>query len=386
MKQVQTTKIFKRNLLSDKAIVINRGSARSTKSYSIMQLLIYKMTNEPCKILILRKTTPSLVNTVYTDFINLLKEYDLYRYCDHNKTYKTIRYLPNNAYILFTGLDDPERIKSSEFNYIFIEEANEFCYEDYMILKTRLSAATKTKNHLYMAFNPTDAFSYIKTKILDVEKDVEEIVSSYKDNPFLSKEYIQLLEATKDQDTNYWRIYGLGEWGSLENVIYNNWQEVKEYPIPQQTIYGLDFGYTVETALVEIGLLEEGIFLNEVLYHKSLTNADLIEYLKKNTPPNVVIYADCAEPARIEEMKRHDINVFASDKSVKDGIDYIKRQKIYITSNSSNILKEIRAYSYRKKDGHTIDEPIKINDHAMDAIRYGIYTHLGRKPKYQIVS
>ena len=342
MRQIKTTNIFKRNLLTDKTIVINRGSARSTKSYSIMQLLIYKMTNEPCKILILRKTTPSLVNTVYTDFINLLKDYDYYRYCDHNKTYKTIRYLPNGAYILFTGLDDPERIKSSEFNYIFIEEANEFCYEDYMILKTRLSAATKTKNHMYMAFNPTDAFSYIKTKILDVEKDVEEIVSTYNDNPFLSKEYIQLLEATKDQDANYWRIYGLGEWGSLEHVVYNNWQEVKEYPIPQQTIYGLDFGFNNETALVEVGLLNEGIYIKERLYNKSLTNSDLIGFIRNNTPNNVIIYADCAEPARIEEMKRNDINVFPADKSVKDGIDYVKRQKLFITSDSSNILKEIR--------------------------------------------
>ena len=350
-----------------------------------MQLLIYKMTNEPCKILILRKTTPSLVNTVYRDFINLLKDYDLYRFCEHNKTYKTILYLPNGSYILFTGLDDPERIKSSDFNYIFIEEANEFTYDDYMILKTRLSAPTKTKNQLFMAFNPVDAFSYIKTKILDKEADVEEIVSSYKDNPFLSQDYIKLLEATKDQDINYWRIYGLGQWGCLENVIYNNWQEVNEYPVPQQTIFGLDFGFNNPSTMIEIGLTEEGVFLKERLYSSSLTNMDLINWISKELPPNVIIYADCAEPARIEEMRRHNINVFPADKSVKDGIDYVKRQKLYITSDSTNILKEIRGYSYKQKDGHSIDEPIKLNDHTMDAIRYAIYSHC-KRPKYEIIS
>ena len=112
----------------------------------------------------------------------------------------------------------------------------------------------------------------------------------------------------------------------------------------------------------------------------------MIDFIKKNIPPNTSIYADCAEPARIEEMKRHNLNVFPADKSVKDGIDYVKRQKLYITSNSSNILKEIRGYSYKQKDGHSIDEPIKLNDHTMDAIRYAIYSHLGKRPKYEIIS
>jgi phage terminase large subunit len=387
MKKIRVTNVFKKNFESKKTILINRGSARSTKSYSIAQLLIQRVTNYSYKILVLRKTTPSLVNTIYRDFIALIKEYDLYRYFEHNKTYKTLNYLPNGGYILFTGLDDPERIKSSEFNYIFIEEATEFDYSDYMILKTRLSAANPNgPNQLIMAFNPVDSFHWIRTKVLDKEIDVEEIVSTYRDNPFLSKEYVKLLNDTKDQDINYWRIYAEGQWGSLENVIYNNWKEVKDFPVAQQTIYGMDFGFNAPTAITEVGLTEDGIYLREKLYNSSMTNMDLINWIKSNLPPNVLLYSDCAEPARIEEMKRQNINAIPADKSVKDGIDFVKRQKLFITSDSGNILKEIRGYSYKQKDGHSIDEPIKINDHAMDAIRYAIYTHLGRRPKYEIIS
>ena len=387
MKKIRVSNVFVRNYNTKAAIVVNRGSARSTKSYSIAQLLIQRITNYPYKILILRKTTPSLVNTIYRDFISLLKEYDYYQYFEHNKTYKTLNYLPNGGYILFTGLDDPERIKSSEFNYIFMEETTEFDYDDYMILKTRLSAPNPNgPNQLIMAFNPVDAFHWIKLKVLDVEKDVEEIVSTYRDNLFLSNDYIQLLESTREQDINYWRIYAEGQWGSLENVIYNNWKEVNEYPTPQQTIYGLDFGFNVPTAVVEVGLTQDGIYIREKLYSSTLTNMDLINWITKILPPTALIYCDCAEPARIEEMRRHNINAIPADKSVKDGIDFVKRQKLYITSDSSNILKEIRGYSYKQKDGHSLDEPIKLNDHAMDAMRYAIYTHLGRRPKYNIIS
>ena len=237
-----------------------------------------------------------------------------------------------------------------------------------------------------MTFNPTDAFHWIKLKVIDKETDIEEVVSTYRDNPFLSKEYIELLESTKDQDINYWRIYAEGQWGSLENVIYNNWKEVSEYPVPQKTIFGLDFGFNNPSTLIEIGLTEDGIFLKERLYNSSLTNMDLITWAKKELASNVIIYADCAEPARIEEMKRHNLNVYPADKSVKDGIDFVKRQKLFITSDSSNILKEIRGYSYKQKDGHSIDEPIKLNDHTMDAIRYAIYTHMGKRPKYEIIT
>jgi phage terminase large subunit len=387
MKKIRVTNIFKQNYESKKTILINRGSARSSKSYSIAQLLLQRITTFKCKILIVRKTHASLFNTVYKDFLGLIKDYNYWQYFELNKSHKTLDYTPNGSYVLFTGLDDPERIKSSEFNYIWIEEATEFDYEDYMILKTRLSAPnTNGPNQLIMTFNPTDAFHWIKLKVLDKETDVEEVVSTYRDNPFLSKEYIKLLEATKDQDINYWRIYAEGQWGSLENKIYSNWKEIVSFGVPQQTIYGMDFGFNAPTAVIKVGFTEDGIYIKEKLYNSSMTNMDLINWIKKNLPPNTLIYADCAEPARIEEMKRHNINAIPADKSVKDGIDFVKRQKLFITSDSGNILKEIRGYSYKQKDGYSLDEPIKINDHAMDAIRYAIYTHLGKRPKYEIIS
>jgi phage terminase large subunit len=193
------------------------------------------------------------------------------------------------------------------------------------------------------------------------------------------------LEETKDLNPNFWKVFGLGEWGSLEYVIYNNWREARVYPVPEETIFGCDFGFNVPTTIVECGLKPEGVYLKERLYESGMTNEQLIEFIHSYLPPNSLIYCDCAEPARIAEMRNKNIDARPADKSVKDGIDFCKRQNLFITSDSVNILKEIRAYTYKIRDEQVLDEPLKFNDHAMDAFRYALYTHLGKRREYAVV-
>lgn len=387
-RDVDVTNIFKKNYNSNNTIVINRGGSRSSKSFSLRQLFIQRLINESNKnFLITRKTLPSLKNTEYREFIKLLREYGYYRYCEHNKTDKTLIYTPNNNYVLFTSIDDPGKIRSTEWNYIWMEETTDFKYDDYMTLKLRLSGANDKLNQLFMSFNPVDAFHWVKMEVLGKETDVQEIVSTYKDNPFLPEQYVKLLEATKTQNPNYWKIYGEGEWGVLENIIYSNWEITNDWPTPEKTIWGCDFAYRVPTAIVEVRLKGDDVYLRQHLYKTDMTNEDLMNFIRATLPPNALIYCDAAEPARIEEMRRKDINAMPADKSVKDGIDFVKRQNLKIHSSSIDLINEVRAYCNKlDKNGNPIDEPVKFNDHLMDATRYAIYTYLGKRPNYEIIS
>lgn len=381
--EIKVTRVFLANRDSDKKIVINRGGARSSKSYSIMQLIIDRFFSLPGRqILIARKTSPALRRSCYRDCIRYLKRLNLYSEIQEEKALLAFHY--KDSLIQFVGLDDPEKIKSTGWNDIFMEEANEFDYEDFIVLSTRMSENDMgVQNKLFMAFNPIDTFHWIKEKVVDSNRtDTQEIHSSYLDNPFLSDDYIQSLLDLERQDPNYYRIYGLGEWGKLDNLIYTNWDIVDKIPENMDEVfYGLDFGFNAPTGMIKIGIKDEEIWEEELLYETGLTNTDLIVEVKKLIPQkergNKYLFCDSAEPDRIQEFEEAGFTVAPADKKVKEGIDVVKRQKVHITRDSSNLIKEKRSYSWKtdRKSGRVIDEPVKFNDHLMDAERYAIYTY-----------
>lgn len=380
-RDIPITRVFRETRKAQNTLVINRGGARSSKSHSIAQLFISELTTGKNKsLLVTRKTFPSLRITAYRNIVNLLIEYGYYSYCKHDKTEKSLTW-PNGNWMYFSSIDDPEKIKSTEWNKVWMEEATDFTYDDFRILQLRLSGpcAKGERNQLFMSFNPIDAFHWIKTRLIEKEQDVKEIISTYKDNPFLSPEYIKILLALKDTDPNYWKIYGEGEWGVLENIIYRNWDTINPDLWPDNfdhIIYGLDFGFNSPSALIEIGMKDREYYERELLYESSLTNTALIDKLRNLIPNRSnYLFADTAEPARIEEIVQAGFNVYPSDKSVKDGIDYVKSQTIHVHQESENLIKEKRGYKYKEtKDGQVLDEPLKFNDHLMDAERYGLYT------------
>jgi len=382
-RDIPVTRIFKENRNAKSGVVINRGGARSSKSHSLGQLFISELTTGKNKLLLVtRKTFPSLRITAYKLIIDLLKEYNYYSFCNHNKTEHSLTWPSNGNWMLFSSLDDPEKIKSSQWNKIWMEEATDFTYDDFRILQLRLSGPRQANeyNQLFMSFNPIDAFHWIKTRLIDKEFGIKEIQSTYRDNPFLSSTYIDILLALKDTDPNYWKIYGEGEWGILENIIYRNWDTIHPDWWPDNfdnVIYGLDFGFNSPSALIEISIKDDEIYERERLYESGLTNTELIEKLHDLiSDKSNYLFADTAEPARIEEIAQAGFNVYPSDKSVKDGIDYVKSQKtIHIHQESENLIKEKRGYKYKEtKDGQVLDEPLKFNDHLMDAERYALYT------------
>jgi phage terminase large subunit len=312
---------------------------------------------------ICRKTLPSLKATAMKDFLDVLKFLDLYREANHNKTEMIYR-LGTNEYE-FISVDEPQKIRGRKRKYLWMNEANEFSHEDYRQLILR------TTGQVFMDFNPSDEFHWIYEDVL-TRPDCTFIQSTYKDNPFLEPEVIREIERLKD-----WRIYGLGERGISETTIYTHWKLSDGIENADELIYGLDFGFNNPTALVEIGIRDQDIYCQELLYESHLTNSQLIDKFNDlGISKKIKIYADAAEPQRIEEIRQAGYWIEPADKDVEKGIDTMKARKFYITKDSPNILKEVKSYRWKVKDEKIMDEPVKANDHTMDAIRYAVHTHL----------
>jgi len=336
---------------------------------ALVQLFSLIMVKEKdCQLTIARKTFPALRATAMKDFFNWLKYIGIYRDEWHNKSEHTFLYPPSGSEVDFISVDEPIKVRSRRRNYLFINEANELTRDDYMQL------AMRTDKQIYMDYNPSHQSHWIYD-YLQTRKDCVVIHSTYKDNPFLSPEIVKEIESWKDKDQNYWRIYGLGLKGISESLIYTHWQFCDMLPEnADRIIYGLDFGFNNPTALVKIAVKDREYYWDELLYERGLTNQDLIKRLKElKIPETAVIYADPSEPQRIEEIKRAGFYVLPAVKlSVRDGIDKIKSSAFFITKNSVNLLKEVKAYSWRAKEGKNIEEPLKENDHLLDAGRYAI--------------
>lgn len=382
---VLSPKIGKFLIESKKRINVLYGGAGSGKSYTVAQhLLVNKLYQEKdIRILVVRKTLPALRITAYQLILDLLEEYELPYLL--NKTEMTISVGSNR--MLFKSLDDPEKIKSYEGNYVWIEEASEVTHKDFMQLNLRLGRRRNTASQMFLTFNPINEYHWLNEKLVQGHrKDTAINQSTYKDNIFLNQAYIDKLNALKEEDATYYQIYTLGEWGVRRNVIYSNYDIVKAKDWPDsfdETIYGLDFGYNNPSALLQIGFKDQVPYEKELLYKTGLTNIDLIkelDRLKIRKTDN--IYADTAEPARIKEIDRSGYNIYESAKDVAMGIDYVNRQRVKIHEDSVNHISEKRGYKYKEdKDGHALEDPVRFRNHLQDAERYALYTHLGKKSR-----
>ena len=383
----QVTPVYTRNLKATKTVVVNVGGADSSKSYSLAQLFIGKLVSEKNKtFLICRKTRPALKLTAYRLVIDLLKQYGYFAHMTHNKSDLTLTVKGLNNFLVFASIDDPEKYKSAEFNYIWMEEANDFTWEDFIILKLRNRAKTVEgePNRMYLTCNPSDVEGMV-VRVLK-EPDSEEIHSTYLDNKFASETDIAVLEGLREQDEAYWLIYAKGKFAKLKGQIHElvMWGS-GPYPECEEYINGLDFGFVNPNELLKIGVDMEHmtLYVTELIWASGMTNADLAKEMKKvilEEDRGQEIYADSAEPARIEELYHEGFNIHGADKekkSVLNGIDAVNRFKIVSREENVNFNTEMKGYK-RKVDrkGIVQEEPVKFRDHGPNALRYAVYTHL----------
>lgn len=379
MRDVKTNIVWKHLSNSDKRIIIEQGGTRSGKTYNILMWIIfdYCSKNSGKVITICRKTYPALRATAMRDFFDILKNNDLYDESLHNKSSSEFKFKGNT--IEFISLDKPTKIRGRKRDLLYINEANEITFEDWQQLIFR------TTGRIIIDYNPSDEFHFIYDKIKPRD-DVDFFITTYKNNPFLSKDIISEIERLKDIDSNYWKVYGLGEVGASQSIIFrvNDCIDIPE--TATFLSYGMDFGFTNDpTTLVGIWKQGDDLYLKEFLYKTGLTNRDIDSYLKTLGVGRDEIFADSSEPKSIEELYRMGWNIKPATKgqgSVNIGIDMMKRYRINITGDSLNMIKEFKNYKWAEdKNGVILNTPVDMFNHTIDAVRYGLYDKLSR-PNY----
>ena len=376
-----TTAIDKIEALQ-KRIKIIQGGTSAGKTYSVLAVLITKAASySRTEISIVAESIPHLRRGALKDFLKIMKENN--RYFDERFNKSLLRYEFSNGSVMeFFSADDSSKLRGARRDILYINECNNVTFESYNEL------AIRTKKEVYLDFNPANEF-WVHKELKD-EPDSDFLILTYKDNEALDNSIVQQIEKnrlkaeTSAYWSNWWRVYGLGEIGMLEGVIFSNWKTIDNLPKDAKLIgIGLDFGYTNDpTAIIEIYNYNGQRILNELKYQTGMLNSDIAKELPKHVP----VYADSSEPKSIEEIKRYGITIKGVTKgkdSINYGIDVMQRNEYLVTSNSVNLIKELRAYCWdTDKAGTRLNKPIDTNNHAIDALRYHEMETLGMNSNY----
>jgi len=365
-----------------KRVKIIQGGTSAGKTFGILPVLISKAANKPLlEISVVAESIPHLRRGVLKDFLTIMKTTN--RYFDERFNKSLLRYeFGNGSYIEFFSADDSSKLRGARRDILYINECNNIEFESYNEL------AIRTKREVFLDFNPANEF-WVHTELKD-EPDTDFLILTYKDNEALDKRIVREIEKNRLKATtstywaNWWRVYGEGLVGMLEGVVFSNWQQIDIVPPEARLLgYGLDFGYSNDpTSIIEVYNYNGQRILNEVCYQTGLINSDIANKLQKN----VIAYADSSEPKSIEEIRRTGQQIKGVTKgadSINFGIQIMLSQKYLVTKQSTNLIKELRAYCWDKdKTGKTLNKPQGKNDHAIDAVRYHEMETLGLNASY----
>ena len=364
------------------------GGASSGKSYFESQKDIHRCYTEKGRnFVILRKVDKTVRLSTFAEAKKIINSWNLQNDFIINKTDKHIICKKNGNHMIFQGMDDPEKVKSITFDNgpvtdIRLEEATEFTYEDFKQCRLRLRGAWPRPKQMTLVFNPISSLHWAKKEFFDIPKPENKctiLKTTYIDNPFLTKEDIEDLEDFK-KDPTYWRVYGLGEWGVLGNLVFNNYViedfSFRPYQLQNQC-YGMDFGFNHASTLMPVGFFDNELYIWEEVCVTKHTNMEFIKVVDKINwlDKNDRITADCAEPDRLKEWRSEGYNIGGAKKgkgSLKRGIDYLKSLKIHIhKTKAPNTAREFRLFKYREnKDGTPMDEYVELFDDCIAGIRY----------------
>ena len=361
------------------------------------------MSKTYSRYLLIRKVYADIKDTQYQTIKDIVNDYGIMEYFHFTENPLKIIFKPNGNSILARGLDKEYKTKSiKDPTGTWYEEMNEIRFNDFLKTTTSLRGGIIQE---IATFNPeleTDwinsyffpakqsyekqdgNFNYVKS----IRKDTTILHTTYKDNNYCTPQSVELLESFKGVDENTYRIYTLGLWGGeLRGLIYPEWEIIDKIPHEAELLgYGLDFGFTNhETGIAGVYVNGKDLIIDELLYKKGLTNYQIASAIKEMNIGNNEVIADSAEPKSIEEIYRMGINIHSAVKgadSVRVGINKIKEFNIKVTSHSRNAIKELKHYKWKMdKNGECLNEPVKMFDHLLDAVRYVVMTKLVVKRK-----
>ena len=352
-----------------------QGGTSAGKTYAILAVLIHIAAKAKTEISVVSESIPHLRRGAMKDFGKVMQWTNRWRDEGWNKTLLTYTFA-NGSTIEFFSADQEAKLRGARRQVLYINEANNIEFEAYHQLAIRTSEA------IYIDFNPVSEF-WAHTEVLK-EPDSELVVLTYRDNEALPAtirddiEAAQVKAATSTYWANWWKVYGLGEVGSLQGVVFDDWQQVDgiDFANDKLVAIGMDWGFTNDpTAVVAVYKRGGAILVHELMYSSGLTNQDIADHFRKlGIGRSWPIIADSSEPKSIEEVHRLGFNIQRADNgpdSIRNSIDILKRQPLLVTRESTNLIKELRNYTWdTDKTGASLNEPIDRYNHAIDAVRY----------------
>ena len=377
--KVDTTITFSNAWDSKAKIQLHQGSARSGKSFALLQYLIVKAISEVQLISVVRKTFPALRTSAIRDFKDIMRGMDLWddnRWMATEHTYT----FDNDSVIEFFSTDSAEKLKGLRRNILWIDEANELNSEQFMQL------AIRTTGQIILSYNPSFSPKHWIIKELSVRDDVQTYITTYKDNPYLPLEQVRFIEKYRETNPRYWQTYGLGQFAVNEKQIYD-FEVIDEFDFDtaEFVCFGLDIGYVSDpTALIALWKSGDKIIVNEHIYQKGLITADILSILKETVDSRDIIIVESSEPRLIDEIKKGGFPLARGVKKGKDsvnwGIDLVKKYRIVVPKVNTNLIEEL--YSYEWVDdgnGGVTNTPVDANNHLLDAMRYAVMEQMNAK-------
>lgn len=385
------TDVYTRLFRSDKRIIVSRGGTRSSKTYSKAQLLVrWLITGRfgkdylpNAKASIVRKYLPALKATILEDVKEILYEHKLMKEVDWHKTDKVFSF--EGRTLDYFSADDQQKVRGRKRDILVCNEGNELVFK-----KEFQQLLFRTTGKILIDFNPDDPDIWINTELeinrMKNKGDVEVIVSTYKDNQYLSQELIEEIEWTKHNDPETWQVFGLGEYGKITGLIYPSATIINDFPweLCEAVVYGLDWGFIHPMGLVRVGIdnFRRKVYLQQLYYEREKQVLNLIEKLPElKVMGNDLIYCDSARPGHIQELFnagwRGAQPAIKGQGSVEGGINKMKSYELCITSDSIDLINERKKYKWAvDKNGDYIEgKPIKDHDHLLDSARYALYSH-----------
>jgi phage terminase large subunit len=360
-------------------LVLLKGGAGSGKSVACAQKGIYRCFVEPGHAwLVVRKVGASLKDSCYREIAYLLHEYNLAQFCEFRE--RDIRIPATRARILFKGLDDSEKIKSiSRVTFVWAEEATELQADDLDQLSLRLRGK-KSYPQIMCSFNPISVRHWLKLAYYDtVVPGTAQYSTTWRDNPKLDTRYIAELNKLETVNPAYARIYRDGEWGETKGLIYTNW-EARGLVHPDTwydtILFGLDPAYNNPTAFLKIAEKDGVIYILDEIYKPNMLTSRIVEMVAPMAGRHTVT-CDSAAPEVVAALEEAGTDARSATKgreehSVLAGINWLKSRRIVVDPRCVHAIAELQTYRWAEdRHGSPLDKPIKHNDHAMDALRYG---------------
>ena len=352
------------------------------KTFGILPVIIDKAIKQPnLEVSVVAESIPHLRRGALRDFEKIMKWTN--RFVDERFNKTLLKYeFSNGSFIEFFSADDASKLRGARRDVLYINECNNVTFESYNELSIR------TRKEIFLDFNPSNEF-WVHTELKD-ESDSDFLILTYLDNEALDQSIVDQIEknrekaATSNYWANWWKVYGEGQLGMLEGVVFNNWQLIDKIPVNARLLgIGLDFGYTNDpTAIVEVYNWNGKRIVNELCHQTGMLNSDIARLL----PKKVMVYADSSEPKSIDEIRKYGIMIKGVTKgkdSINYGIDVMQQQDYLVTSNSTNLIKELRSYIWdTDKSGKRLNKPIDHHNHQIDSLRYHEMETVGINSNY----